>query len=74
MNAPFKTQPAWSLVAGMLYTLTDDDFEDGRNKLGMSIERFTLNVPLCGGCDLPVPASGYCENCRIIHTDIGEAT
>jgi hypothetical protein len=67
------------------YTMTPADFSDGcfirtdvvtglrigtgENSAGIPVT-LTLDVPLCVGCDQPVPSHGYCSQCDCLHADI----
>lgn len=55
---------AWS------YTLTEDDVEDGCNRLGMRVTA-PLNVPLCKGCDAPLDEY-TCPNCELVFVTVEE--
>jgi hypothetical protein len=61
--------PAWEIVTGNHYTITEDDLVDGFNKLGIKVD-LPLNTILCSGCDTPVPSSGVCESCCVVHADL----
>jgi hypothetical protein len=77
----------YAVVTGQTYTMTAADFADGcytvtdaatgltigigEHKLGYHV-RTILNVPLCEGCDAPVPDDGVCHGCRQIHGDIAD--
>lgn len=52
-------------LAGWSYTLTHDDIEDGRNKIGMRVTNPIYDVPLCQGCDQPI-RDMRCDNCSVI--------
>lgn len=60
----------YEIVRAMHYVLTEDDVFDGRNVFGLDVSDVPLNVPLCGGCDRPVPPDGRCEMCEMIHADL----
>ena len=90
MTAPVRIAPAddWDIVTGQTYAMTPADFRSGmvvtdaasgrEYMIGETWNglhtRTALNVPLCNGCDDPVPADGVCSGCQIIHADIAEAS
>jgi hypothetical protein len=77
----------WDIVRDDHYAMTPDDFRSGMvvtdaasGREYMVGETWTglhtrvpLDVPLCGGCDNPIPADGLCSSCCVIHQDIAEA-
>jgi hypothetical protein len=89
MSAPVRIAPVddWEIVTGQTYVVTPDHFRSGvivtdaasgrEYMVGETWNGFhtrtALNVPLCNGCDDPVPADGVCSGCRMIHADIAES-
>lgn len=74
MTEPIRIESAgFEVVRNNHYVMTEDDVFDGRNKLGMFVAHIPLGVPLCEGCDKPIPANGICDHCEIIHADIAES-
>lgn len=86
MNVSVRIAPEWEIVSGHHYTMTPDDFVSGvvvtdaasgremmcgQTRLGVHMTTI-LNVPLCEGCDDPVPSDGCCHNCEVIHADIAD--
>jgi hypothetical protein len=81
MNRPERIPTAAEVAVGATYVMTPDDFRSGMivtdaatGREYMVGETWTglrtrtaLNVPLCDGCDQPVPADGWCENCEVQH-------
>ncbi len=67
-----RAKPDWTLASGASYILTNDDLENGRNRLGIDVRHIPLGVPLCGYCDAPLSAAGKCAPCQTIHTDFAE--
>jgi hypothetical protein len=59
----------WELATRSTYVLTENDVEDGKNKLGMDVRHIALNVPLCSFCDGQLVGNA-CYPCQTIHTDI----
>jgi hypothetical protein len=81
MSATFE------VVTNDTYTMTPADFRNcvvvtdpasgreyavGETWTGLHT-RTAINVPLCKGCDDPVPADGVCSSCEVIHADIADA-
>ena len=80
------TSAEYEAVRGQFYIMEPDDFPQGcgiileadsgkqwgvgRNKLGATV-KLRLYHPLCGGCDEPIPDSRICENCKLVHMEIG---
>lgn len=78
----------WEVVRGCHHFYTDEDCHEGiwATDVGTGQVRFTgvvgryrwpatliLGVPYCSSCDKPVPASGECANCEIVHADLAPA-
>jgi hypothetical protein len=83
MSATFRD--GYDIVTDSHYVMTPADFRDGcytvvdaatgriigigEHKLGYHV-RTILDMPLCEGCDAPVPDDGVCHGCRQIHADL----
>lgn len=87
MTPSIRIEPVgWDIVTGQTFTMTADEFRSGMvvtdaasgreymvgETWNGSHIRTALNVPLCNGCDEPVPADGVCSDCHCIHADIAE--
>ena len=83
---PITTSSEWECVRDHWYIAEPSDFPEGcgiilnadtgeqfgigKNKLGATV-KLRLYHPLCSGCDEPIPSSGCCSNCQLIHMDAG---
>ena len=82
-----NAQSNWEVAKDAHYTMRQSDFVSGvvvtdaasgremicgETKLGVHMTTI-LNVPLCDGCDAPIPSDGCCHNCEVIHADIADA-